>query len=326
MLGKNTHDLMAFLAVARERSFTKAAAQLGVSPSALSHAIRGLEERLGLRLLTRTTRSVATTEAGERLVRTVGPKFEQIDGELSALTELREKPAGTIRITTGEHAAQAVLWPALTTLLPRYPDIKVELMIDYGLTDIVAERYDAGVRLGEQVAKDMIAVRIGPDFGMAVVGAPSYFEARPKPKKPQDLTAHDCINIRLPTYGGIYAWEFEKRGRELKVRVDGQLVFNSVAMRLNAVLAGRGLAYLPEDQVATHLADGKLIRVLDDWCAPFPGYHLYYPSRRQPAPAFAVLVDALRYRGENNRSEKLTGGAMNEATAVLGRPQVARCN
>jgi DNA-binding transcriptional LysR family regulator len=276
--------------------------------------------------LTRTTRSVAPTEAGERLIRTVGPKFEQIDTELSALTELREKPAGTIRITTGEHAAQAVLWPALTTLLPRYPDIKVELMIDYGLTDIVAERYDAGVRLGEQVAKDMIAVRIGPDFGMAVVGAPSYFEARPKPKKPQDLTAHDCINIRLPTYGGIYAWEFEKRGRELKVRVDGQLVFNSVAMRLNAVLAGRGLAYLPEDQVATHLADGKLIRVLDDWCAPFPGYHLYYPSRRQPAPAFAVLVDALRYRGENNRSEKLTGGAMNEATAVLGRPQVARCN
>ena len=296
MLGKNTHDLMAFLAVARERSFTRAAAQLGVSQSALSHAIRGLEERLGLRLLTRTTRSVAPTEAGERLIRTVGPKFEQIDSELAALTELREKPAGTIRITAGEHAAQAVLWPALTTLLPRYPDIKVELMIDYGLTDIVAERYDAGVRLGEQVAKDMIAVRIGPDFCMAVVGAPAYFEKRPKPKKPQDLTAHDCINIRLPTYGGIYAWEFEKRGRELKVRVEGQLVFNNIALRLNAVLAGRGLAYLPEDQVAPYLADGRLVRVLDDWCAPFPGYHLYYPSRRQPAPAFAVLVEALRYR------------------------------
>jgi DNA-binding transcriptional LysR family regulator len=296
MLGKNTHDLMAFLAVARERSFTRAAAQLGVSQSALSHAIRGLEERLGLRLLTRTTRSVAPTEAGERLIRTVGPKFEQIDSELAALTELREKPAGTIRITTGEHAAQVVLWPALAALLPRYPDIKVELMIDYGLTDIVAERYDAGVRLGEQVAKDMIAVRIGPDFGMAVVGAPAYFETRPKPRKPQDLTAHDCINIRLPTYGGIYAWEFEKRGRELKVRVDGQLVFNNIALRLNAVLAGRGLAYLPEDQVAPYLADGRLIRVLDDWCAPFPGYHLYYPSRRQPAPAFAVLVEALRYR------------------------------
>jgi DNA-binding transcriptional LysR family regulator len=296
MLGKNTHYLMAFLAVARERSFTRAAAQLGVSQSALSHAIRGLEERLGLRLLTRTTRSVAPTEAGERLLRTVGPKFEQIDSELTALTELREKPAGTIRITTGEHAAQAVLWPALTTLLPRYPDVKVELAIDYGLTDIVAERYDAGVRLGEQVAKDMIAVRIGADFRMAVVGAPSYFETKPKPKKPQDLTAHDCINIRLPTYGGIYAWEFEKRGRELRVRVEGQLVFNNIALRLNAVLAGLGLAYLPEDQVEPYVADGRLIRVLEDWCAPFSGYHLYYPSRRQVAPAFALLVDALRYR------------------------------
>jgi DNA-binding transcriptional LysR family regulator len=246
--------------------------------------------------LTRTTRSVAPTDAGERLVRTVGPRFEEIDAELSALTELREKPAGTIRITTGEHAAEAILWPALARLLPRYPDIKVELIIDYGLTDIVAQRYDAGVRLGEQVAKDMIAVRIGPDFCMAVVGAPSYFERKPKPKKPQDLTAHDCINIRLPTYGGIYAWEFEKRGHELKVRVDGQLVFNNIALRLNAVLAGLGLAYLPEDQVQTHLAEGRLIRVLEDWCPRFSGYHLYYPSRRQPAPAFAVLVDALRYR------------------------------
>jgi DNA-binding transcriptional LysR family regulator len=297
MLGKNTNDLMVFLAVARERSFTRAAAQLGVSPSALSHIIRGLEERLGLRLLTRTTRSVATTEVGERLLRTVGPKFEQIDSELSALTELREKPAGTIRITAGEHAALAVLWPALTTLLPRYPDIKVELIMDYGLTDIVSERYDAGVRLGEQVAKDMIAVRIGPDFCMTVVAAPSYFERKPKPKKPQDLTAHECINIRLPTYGGLYAWEFEKRGRELKVRVDGQLIFNSLALRLDAALAGMGLAYLPEDQVKPYDAKGRLVRVLGDWCAPFSGYHLYYPSRRQPAPAFAVLVDALRYRG-----------------------------
>ena len=297
MLGKNTHDLMAFLAVARERSFTRAAAQLGVSQSALSHTVRGLEERLGLRLLTRTTRSVAPTEAGERLIRTVGPKFEQIDSELSALTELREKPAGTIRITIGEHSAETILWPALAKLLPLYPDIKVELAIDYGLTDIVAERYDAGVRLGEQVAKDMIAVRIGPDFCMAVVGAPAYFERRPVPKKPQDLTAHDCINIRLPTYGGIYAWEFEKRGRELRVRVDGQLVFNTTALRLKAVLGGHGLAYLPEDQVKPYVADGRLVRVLDDWCAPFPGYHLYYPSRRQQSPAFSVLVEALRYRG-----------------------------
>jgi DNA-binding transcriptional LysR family regulator len=296
MARENINDLIAFLAVAKERSFTRAAAKLGVSQSALSHTIRSLEERLGLRLLTRTARSVAPTEAGERLVRNVGPRFEEIDAELSALTELREKPAGTIRITTGEHAAQAVLWPALTGLLPRYPDIKVELTIDYGLTDIVAERYDAGVRLGEQVAKDMIAVRIGADFCMAVVGAPSYFERRPKPKQPQDLTAHDCINIRLPTYGGIYAWEFEKRGRELKARVEGQLVFNSLAMRLNAALAGLGLAYLPEDQVQTHLADRRLIRVLTGWCPPFSGYHLYYPSRRQQTPAFALLVDALRYR------------------------------
>ena len=295
----NISDLLAFLAVAKERSFTRAAAKLGVSQSALSHTVRGLEERLGLRLLTRTTRSVAPTEAGERLVRTLGPRFDEIDAELAALSALREKPADTIRITTGEHAAEAILWPVLAKLLPHYPDIKVELIIDYGLTDIVAERYDAGVRLGEQVARDMIAVRIGPDFRMAVVGAPSYFARRSRPKKPQDLTAHDCINLRLPTYGGLYAWEFEKRGRELKVRVEGQLVFNNIALRLNAALAGLGLAYLPEDQVQAHLADGRLIRVLDDWCPPFSGYHLYYPSRRQPAPAFGLVVDALRLRAKS---------------------------
>ncbi|MCK1638790.1 LysR family transcriptional regulator [Bradyrhizobium sp. 157] len=296
MARQNISDLTAFLAVARERSFTRAAAQLGVSQSALSHTLRGLEERLGLRLLTRTTRSVAPTEAGERLLRTVGPRLEEIDAEMSALTELRDKPAGTIRITAAEHSASAILWPALAKLLPRYPDIKVEITIDYGLTDIVAERYDAGVRLGEQVAKDMIAVRIGPDFSMAVVGAPSYFAGHPKPAKPQDLTAHSCINIRLPTHGGIYAWEFEKRGRGLRVRVDGQLVFNNLALRMSAVLAGLGLAYLPEDQAQPYLADGRLIRVLADWCPPFSGYHLYYPSRRQLTPAFAVLVEALRYR------------------------------
>jgi len=292
----NANDLLAFLAVARARSFTRAAAKLGLSQSALSHTIRGLEERLGLRLLTRTTRRVAPTEAGERLLRTVGPRFDEIDAELAALSELLEKPAGTIRITAGEHPAYAILWPALAKLLPRYPDINAEIIIDYGLTDIVAEHYDAGVRLGEQVAKDMIAVRIGPDMRMAVVGAPSYFARRPRPEKPQDLTVHDCINLRLPTYGGLYAWEFEKRGRELKVRVEGQLVFNNLALRLNAALAGLGLAYLPEDQVQAHLADGRLIRVLDDWCPPFSGYHLYYPSRRQATPAFALLVDALRYR------------------------------
>lgn len=289
-------DLLAFLAVARERSFTRAAAQLGVSQSALSHTVRALEERLGLRLLTRTTRSVAPTEAGERLLRNVGPRFDEIDAELSALTALRATPSGTVRITTGEHAAQTILWPALAKLMPRYPDIKIELVVDNGLTDIVAERYDAGVRLGEQVAKDMIAVRIGPEMRMAVVGAPAYFAARPKPKRPHDLTEHNCINIRLPTYGGIYAWEFEKRGRAMKVRVDGQLIFNNGLLRMNAVLAGLGLAYLPEDLVKREIANGRLIHVLADWCAPFAGYHLYYPSRRQPTPAFAVLVEALRYR------------------------------
>jgi DNA-binding transcriptional LysR family regulator len=297
MARENLNDVTAFLAVARERSFTRAAAQLGLSPSALSHTIRGLEERLGLRLLARTTRSVAPTEAGERLLRNIGPRLEEIESELSALSELRDKPAGTLRITTGEHAAETILWPALAQLLPRYPDIKVELIIDYGLTDIVAERYDAGVRLGEQVAKDMIAVRIGPDLRMAVVGSPAYFTSRTQPRTPQQLTEHSCINIRLPTHGGIYAWEFEKRGRSLRVRVDGQVVFNNISLRLQAVRAGLGLAYLPEDQVQSELADGRLIRVLQDWCPGFSGYHLYYPSRRQPAPAFAVLAEALRYRG-----------------------------
>jgi len=291
------NELAAFAAVAKERSFTRAGAKQGVSPSALSQTIKGLEQRLGLPLLTRTTRSVAPTEAGERLLQTLAPRFEEIEQAVAALGEMRERPAGAIRISAGEHAAHAVLQPALARLLPDYPDIRVEVMVDYGFIDIVAEGFDAGVRLGEQVAKDMIAVRIGPDFRMTVVGAPAYFKGRSKPKKPQDLTEHNCINLRLPTYGGIYAWEFEKRGRGLKVRVDGQLVFNDMALRLNAVSAGLGLAYLPEDQVQAQLTDGRLIRLLDDWCAPFPGYHLYYPSRRQSSPAFALVVDALRYRG-----------------------------
>ena len=290
------NDIVAFLAVARERSFTRAAAQLGVSQSALSQTLRGLEGRLGLRLLTRTTRSVAPTEAGERLLRVAGPHLEEIEAELAALSELRDKPSGTIRITAHDHAIRAVLWPALEKLLPDYPDIKVEIAIDYGLTDIVAERYDAGVRTGEMVAKDMIAVRIGPDMRSAVVGAPSYFAKRPKPKTPQDLTTHSCINLRLPTHGGLYAWEFEKGKRDLRVRVDGQLVFNGTAPMLDAALAGAGLAYVPEDAVQAHLADGRLIRVLADWCPPYSGYHLYYPSRRQPTPAFTLLIDALRYR------------------------------
>ena len=296
MARENFNDLLAFLAVARESSFTKAAAQLGVSQSALSHTVRGLEARLGLRLLNRTTRSVSPTEAGERLLLTVGRRFEEIDTELEALAELREKPAGTIRITATENAADTILLPKLAKLLRDYPDIKVEIVIDYGLTDIVAQRYDAGVRSGEQVAKDMIAVRIGPDMRMAVVGAPAYFAKRSAPKKPQDLTDHSCINLRLPTHGGLYAWEFEKGVRELKVRVEGQLVLNGATQILNAALAGFGLAYVPEDLAQPHLDKGLLKRALEDWCPPFSGYHLYYPSRRQSSPAFALLVDALRYR------------------------------
>jgi len=300
----NMDDLQAFLAVGRERSFTKAAAKLGVSQSALSHTIRALEARLGVRLLARTTRSVSPTEAGERLLRSLGPRFEEIDAELAALSELREKPAGAIRITTIDYAADTLLWPKLIRFLRRYPDIKVEIIIDYGLTDIVAERFDAGVRIGEQVAKDMIAVRIGPDLRMAVVGAPSYFKNRSEPKKPQDLIGHSCINLRLSTHGGLYAWEFEQGGRELKVRVEGQLVFNGSFQMLNAALAGFGLAYVPEDLARPHLAKGRLKRVLEDWLPPYTGYHLYYPSRRQHSPAFALLVDALRHRDASGAAPK----------------------
>jgi DNA-binding transcriptional LysR family regulator len=296
MQKRDLTDLQSFLVVARERSFTKAAAKLGVSQSALSHTMRDLEERLGFRLLTRTTRSVAPTDAGERLLRTLAPRLEEIEAELSSLSALRGKPAGTIRITAGEHAAQTVLWPKLSKLLPQYPDIKLELIVDYGLRDIVADRYDAGVRTGEQIAKDMIAVRIGPDMRTAVVGAPSYFAKRPRPKRPQDLTAHACINLHLPTYGSIYVWEFEKGGREMKVHVEGQLTFNNLALRIEAALAGCGLAYLPEDQVRALVAQGRLVRVLADWCPPFAGYHLYYPSRRHPSAAFATVVEALRLR------------------------------
>jgi DNA-binding transcriptional LysR family regulator len=290
------NDLLAFLAVARERSFTRAAAQLGVSPSALSQALRGLEARLGLRLLARTTRSVAPTEAGERLLVSLGPALDQIESTLVAIGGFRETPSGTIRLTAGEHPAETIIWPALQRLLPDYPDITVELQVDNTLTDIVAGRYDAGIRLGEQVAKDMVAVRIGPGIRMAVVGSPAYFARRPRPAMPQDLTRHACINLRLPTLGGLYAWEFEKGKRALNVQVDGPLVFNVTPLMLKAALAGFGLACLFEDQVQTHLADERLVRVLADWCPPFPGYHLYYPSRRQPTPAFALLVEALRYR------------------------------
>ena len=288
-------DLIAFLAVARERNFTRAAAQLGMSQPALSRTIRALEGRLGVRLLTRNTRSVASTEAGERLVQAVGPHFDGINAGLAALTEMREKPAGNLRITSVEHASDTILAPAVARLLTEYPDIRVEILNDYGLTDIVAERYDAGVRLGEQVAKDMIALRIGPDFHQALVGAPSYFAKRPQPYTPHDLTAHACINLRLPTSGGLWSWPFAKDGRELKVRAEGPLAFNAISLILNSALAGLGLAYLPEDIVQDHVAAGRLVRVLADWSPVMTGYHLYYPNR-QPSPAFALLVEALRYR------------------------------
>lgn len=290
-------DLAAFLAVAEARSFTRAAAKLGTSQSALSHTIKRLEARLGLRLLTRTTRSVAPTDAGERLVETLRPALDDIDERLAALSALREKPAGTIRINTSEHAAETVLWPKLAGFLADYPDIKVELAVEHGFTDIVAGRYDAGVRLGEQVARDMIAVPIGPEMRMAVVGSPGYFRARRKPGTPQDLAAHDCINLRFTTSGGLYAWEFEKNRRELKVRVEGQLAFNNGGLCLKAALDGLGLAFVPEDRVLAHVREGRLVRVLTDWCAPFPGFHFYYPNRRQQSPAFALLVEALRYKG-----------------------------
>ncbi|MFG1268922.1 LysR family transcriptional regulator [Xanthobacter versatilis] len=289
-------DLNAFLAVAEERSFTRAAARLGTSQSALSHTIRRLEARVGVRLLTRTTRNVAPTQAGERLLGTLRPALESIGSELTALAELRSRPAGTIRITTAEHAARTVIWPALERLLPDHPDIHVELSIDSSFTDIVAGRFDAGVRLGEALAKDMVAVRIGPDLRMAVVGAPAYFAAHPIPRTPQDLAEHNCINLRLLSSGALYAWELERDRREIRVRVEGQLAFDNIAMIVRAATAGFGLGFVMEDQVAAEIADGRLVRVLEDWCPAFAGYHLYFPSRRQPSAAFAVLVEALRYR------------------------------
>ncbi|APT59859.1 LysR family transcriptional regulator [Roseomonas gilardii] len=297
MRREDLSDLGAFLAVAEARSFTRAAAGLGTSQSALSHTIRRLEARLGVRLLTRTTRSVVPTEAGEALLGTLVPAFDSIQGQLATLGAMRERPAGSVRITASEHAVTTVLWPVLHRLLPTYPDINVELSIDSSLVDIVSGRFDAGVRLGEAVAKDMVATRIGPDLRMAVVGSPAYFASHPAPATPQDLARHRCINLRLPTAGGFYAWELEKNGHEIRVRVDGQLAFNNTTMVVRAAEAGFGLAFVMEDRVVRQLAEGRLVRVLEDWCPPFTGYHLYYPSRRQPTPAFAILVEALRYRG-----------------------------
>jgi DNA-binding transcriptional LysR family regulator len=294
-MAQNLNDLLAFVTVARQGSFTKAAAQLGVSQSALSHTIRGLETKLGIRLLTRTTRSVSPTEAGERLMNALGSKFEEIEGEILALSELRDKPSGMIKITAAEHAANTVLWPKLAKFLPHYPDIKVEINVDYGMSNIVTQRYDAGVRLGDQVEKDMIAVRISPDIKMAVVASPDYLAKWPKPQTPRDLEHHNCINLRLPTHGNLLVWEFVKDGQSLNVRVEGQLIFNSSTPKLRAALEGLGIANVPQDMIQQHVANGELIEVLQDWCPIFPGYHLYYPSRRQSSLAFTLIVDALRH-------------------------------
>jgi DNA-binding transcriptional LysR family regulator len=297
MRGGDLTDLLAFVRVAEAGSFTRAAAQLRVTQSALSQTIRGLEERLGYRLLNRTTRSLSTTDAGERLLRTVAPRFEEIQSELSALGELSGRPAGSVRITCSEHAAEVALWPRLREGLRDYPDIKVEVFIDHGFTDIAAERFDAGVRLGESVEKNMIAVRIGPNQRLLAVASPSYFSEHGRPRSPQELVAHRCINLRLATQGGLYAWEFEQDGRPLRVRVDGQLTFNTIKPMVDAALAGYGIAFVPVDTVVGSLAAGTLEQVLDEWCQPFAGFHLYYPSRRHNSPAFQIVVDLLRYRG-----------------------------
>lgn len=296
MIRDNVSDLLAFIAVAREGSFTQAAVKLGVSQPALSHRLRTLEERLGLRLLNRTTRSVAPTEAGERLLRSIEPQFAQIEGSLTALTELRDNPSGIVRITATEHAAKTVLWPRLSRVMQAYPEITIELVTDEGLTDIVSKRFDAGVRVGEYVEKDMVAVRIGPEMRQAIVATPGYFKEHPIPKRPADLTHHRCINLRRVTRGGYHPWEFEKRGREINVRVHGQLAVNSVELARSAALDGLGVAYLPDDLVDDDIAKKRLVRVLEDWCEPYPGYHLYYPSSRQHAPAFSVVLEALRER------------------------------
>jgi len=292
---RNLNDLLAFVTVAREGSFTRAAGTLGVTASALSQAIKGLEERLKIRLLTRTTRSVATTSAGERLMNAIGHRFDEIESELDALTALRDKPAGTVRITCGGNVLHSVLLPRLTPMLKDHPDIKLEFDINYGYRDIVADRFDAGVRLGNTIDKDMIAVPIGPPLRMAVVASPDYFAAHPAPQSPNDLIEHRCINQRMPTSGGLYVWDFERRGRRVNVRVDGPLIFNTAPPQLDAALAGLGIALLPEDELTTHIDAGRLVRVMQDWCPKFAGYHLYYPSKRQPSPAFSLVVKALRF-------------------------------
>lgn len=295
MVKRNLNDLLYFVTVAREGSFTRAAALLGVTQSALSQAISGLEEKLEIRLLTRTTRSVSPTAAGERLLQAIGHRFDEIEAEMDVLTEMRDKPAGTVRITCGDHIVRTTLLPKIAPLLKNFPDIKVEFDINYGFRDIVADRFDAGVRLGDTIDKDMIAVPIGPRLRMAAVASPAYFANNPVPKTPRELVAHRCINMRFPTHGGLYVWEFERRKEKLNVRVDGQIALNSTPHIVLAALEGLGIAFLPEEEFSPHIEEGRLVRVLQDWCAPFEGYYLYYPSRRQPSPAFTRVVDALRF-------------------------------
>ena len=295
MLRENMNDLIAFAAVARERSFTRAAAQLGLSQSALSHIIRGLEERIGLRLLTRTTRSVSPTSAGERLLATLAPRFADIEAELRALGDMRDAPAGTIRLTVPDFAVETLLWPRLLPVIQTYPDVNLELFVDYAFTDLAAEQFDGGVRYGDNVSDGMIAVRIGPDVRLLCVGTPEYFTAHGRPQTPPDLMAHSCINVRLPSHGGIYAWEFEKDDKQVRIKTPGQLIFNSVPPMLAATLDSVGLSFMPDFLVADHLATGRLEAVLEDWSQPFTGLHLFYPSRRYASPAFKLVLDALRH-------------------------------
>lgn len=304
MVRRNLNDLLYFVTVAREGSFTRAASLLGVTQSALSQAISGLETRLDIRLLTRTTRSVSPTAAGERLLNAIGHRFDEIDAELDELTDMRDKPAGTVRITCGEHVLRTTLLPKLTPLMLEFPEIKVEFDINYGFRDIVADRFDAGVRLGDTIDKDMIAVPIGPQLRMAAAASPAYFAKCPKPKSPRDLMKHNCINMRMQTAGGIYVWDFERRSQKLNVRVDGQLIFNTSPSMVDAAVAGLGIAFLPEEEFAPHLEEGRLIRVLEDWCAPFPGYYLYYPSRKQPSHAFSLVLDALRWTAPSSTKKR----------------------
>jgi DNA-binding transcriptional LysR family regulator len=300
MARDNINDMLVFFAVARERSFTRAAAKLGMTQSALSHTVRALEARLGVRLLTRTTRSVSPTEAGDRLLQNVAPKLEEIEAEIAAVSDLGDSPAGTVRITAIDHVIDTVLWPRLAPILPQYPDVHVEMNSDYRMVDVAADRYDIGVRYGDQIEKDMIAVRLTPDVPMAIVGSPGYFEWHSVPTSPQELMKHNCITLRLASSGGIYSWELEHQGRALEVRVRGQTTFSTAYHMLNAAVSGCGLAFIPAEMAAPHIREDRLISVMADWCPKFPGLHAYYPSRRHSSRALALVIDAIRHKDQDS--------------------------